>query len=255
MIQIFALALALLLPSVAWAQLSAPSLIMDFDDSVDRSSYTTTTISPGVDTLVIVTVISRRVASAPPAPTLSGCGMTWTQIASQLGASSTARVTMFRSTSVSPGSGCALTASFTGDVQLGAWFFGHEWTNADVTGTNGSNGVVQSVADIEADADVSTASITLAAFGDAVNNAALGCWYHGSSSAATEGAGFTLSGDQLQDSARRGTCEYQIGEDTSVDMSWGGSGRAIGIALEIKMEDTAGGQAPRSMHQFRLRRM
>ena len=77
---------------------------------------------------------------------------------------------------------------------------------------------------------VGTATLTFSS----VNNGTFGCWFHQGSEAATAGDGFTILGDQLE-GTRRVTCEYKVGGDTTVDMTWAGGGAVIGMALEVKM--------------------
>ena len=231
--------LLFLCTGTAQAALSPPSLLTDFVTATDATSYTTANISPGANTL-ITTVVFNRLIGTPNTPTLTGCSMTWTQ--NDTATSNGYRITVFRSTSASPGSACALTADFASQTQLDGWIFVYQWDDAAITGTNGSDGIVQSVDDAEGGASVTAASITLASFADATNNAAFGCWTHGSASIAHEGSGFTLLGDRVAGSARRATCEYKIGEDTTVDITWESTGVALGIAMEIA-EGAAGGVA------------
>lgn len=80
-------------------------------------------------------------------------------------------------------------------------------------------------------------SVTLAAFADAVNNAAYGCHAHQAGEATAPGTGFTtlanpLGGDGT--GANSSTIsEWRLGEDTSVDFSWATSRRCGAVAVEI----------------------
>lgn len=236
--------------------ISAPTLLTAETDTSDATSYATDPISPAANSLILVIVVTR-LAGTPAEPALSGCSMTWTQmqtgLTSTVGSVSTARLTTFRGTSATPGSNCALTADLGAETQLGGFIYVYQWADAAITGTNGSDGVVQAPATDNEGATAAAGSITLSAFADATNNAAFACWYHAGSVAATAGDGFTLLGDIVSDS-RRVTCEYKVGEDTTVDMSWTESTELlVGAAMEIAAAST--GQAARAMHHFRQRRL
>lgn len=218
----------------------------------NQTSYTTAAISPTANALVLVSVQNTTVSGTPNTPTVTGCSMTWTQVITDRLGSTVLRMTMFRGLSASPGSGCALTIDFAGQEQTDITWVVNEWTGVDTGGTNGSAAVVQSNSDDEAAAAVTSADVSLAAFGDATNNGAYGCFLHSASQAPTEGSGFTLLGTGSTGTGRRTDCEYKTGEDTVVDMSWGASSAtAVGIAMEIKVASApAGVSGRRSMRGF-----
>lgn len=211
--------------------------------ATDQTTYTSNAISPAANQIILVAVFSRA-ATTINTHTLSGCGMTWTEVRTQT-AANLVRGTLFRGVSASPGSSCALTTGHGGQTQLDGWIIVHQWAGADIGGTNGSNAIVQSNGDNEASANVLVGDVTLAAFGDATNNGAVGFFYHGSSAVANLGAGFTVLGDQVSGGARRVTGEYKIGEDTLVDMDWASTAVTIGIAAEIKVAPAAASCAGR----------
>jgi len=214
------------------------------------NSATTSNLSPTANSWILVVVGNRLAAGATAPETPTGCSLTFVQM--QTGTVGSHRITTFRSLSATPGSGCALTVGFSAVTQDSVEIIVNEYSGTDTSGTNGSGAVVQaSATDDEGAASVNTSSVALAAFGDAVNNAPIGCWYRGSSGAATAGAGFTIHGDTA--GSRRMTCEDKIGEDTTVDISWATSTTGVGLAIELKAASTQS-QAPRSMHQYRLRR-
>ena len=193
-------------------------------DATDTNSYTTPSVSPGSNKLVLVTVESWGI-TASTIPTLTGAGMTWVQVTT-IQSGDYYRTTLFRSLNVSPGSG-ALTIDFAGVNQDFCIVSVDEFTNVDTTGTNGSGAIVQSATNSSASA--STLTVTLAAFGSA-NNATFGGFGVGAfSSSPTAGTGFALLS-----SISRMCTEWRNDNDTSVDISWADTLALTGIAVEIR---------------------
>lgn len=109
----------------------------------DATSASTASISPTSNALVLAWVFTGRAAGTPPAPTLSGNGLTWVQVATILDASSELRLTLFRAMGASPSAG-AVTID-CGATTIVAWLWSIvEFTGVDTSGTNGSGAVVQS---------------------------------------------------------------------------------------------------------------
>lgn len=107
------------------------------------NSVVTAGITPGVNKLYLVVVLSKIAASSPNAPTITGAGMTWTQIQTVLYAPTQGmRLTVFRAQSTTPGSG-ALTIDFGGQTQDRVEFNVIELTGTVYSGTNGSGAIVQ----------------------------------------------------------------------------------------------------------------
>jgi len=88
--------------------------------------------------------VTNSKATAADLPTLSGCGLTWVQVATVTwDTSAIKRVTIFRALGASPRAG-ALTADFGGVAQTGCHICVVEFGSVDTSGTNGSGAVVQS---------------------------------------------------------------------------------------------------------------
>lgn len=225
--------------------ITAASVISPNRSSTDASSYNTASGSPGANKLQLLAVHAiNSAASNPAAPTISGAGLTWVEVASSLydtGGSNRARVTLFRAMSASPGSG-ALTITFSETMTNCEWTW-IEFDGVDTSGTNGSGAIVQSATN---NATATSLSVTLAAFGDATNNVAYGCFAHQANEGNTAGSGFSMTfGATSQETfgasrvASLGS-EWKTGEDTGVDMSWTTSALCGGIAVEVKMAAAGG---------------
>jgi hypothetical protein len=216
------------------------------------TSFTTASVAPAGNQLLLLAV-SCRVATGsiqPPTPTITGNGLTWELVDATNGhadydATGVDRSTLFlfRSMGASPSSGTIVIDFVTMTLTQCDWSLDQSSAEVDTSGANGSGAVVQTAKN-EAGNNVNTLTVTLAAFGDAVNNAAFGAFSHQHNSEATSpGAGFT----ELADVAPTGNLctletEWVLGQDTSVDASWAtATNRSGGIAVEVKA--AAGGVA------------
>lgn len=203
----------------------------------------TASVSPAANALELLEVRSASGGGTPAsAPTISGNGLTWVQEETQLyddGATESHRITVYRAMGASPSTG-QITITFpVGEVAALAnlsWKL-LEKTGVDTSGTNGSGAVLQSV---PAEGVGTSASVTLAAFGDAVNNEAhIAVGTFGGTSLTPEG-GYTGSSTQTQEGALH-RAAWKLGEDLSPSMTIGASTDWGAIALEIK---AAGGGVP-----------
>lgn len=205
----------------------------------DATSYTTASISPTADRLVLVAVYGGNDTAGSPEPTVTGAGMTWvTVLTNPAVTDSGQRITVFRGLSASPGSG-ALTIDFgVTEIDRCSWSI-TEFENVDLTGTNGSGAVVQSVAN---DADATTSlTVTLAAFGS-TDNATYGAISLANNTAITQGTGFTELGEADGPEAGSIESQWRNDNDTSVDWSFASSNHIVGIAVEIKFSLLAAGR-------------
>lgn len=202
-------------------------------DSTDRTGgYSTASWTPVANTLYLLTIyLTRQSGTAVNNDTPTGNGITWTLVRFQ-GNGSNRGISLWSGSNASPSAG-ATTFTTGGVNQIGASWTIVEGTNADLV-----NPIVQSVGGT---GTATSGSITLAAFADAVNNAAFGSFGILLGSAPTAGGGFTGVGTQAQGTPNMGLLsEYVSGQDTSVDTaSWGSSVTWNGIAAEVKAATTA----------------
>ncbi len=147
-------------------------LTSSFSDT-NATSYATASITPTGNQLVLAAVISSVTASGPPnAPTLSGNGLTWVQVATvtwNTTALPLSRLTVFRSLGGAPSTG-AVTIDFAGQTQSECLWSVTQYAHVDTSGTNGSGAVVQSGTNR---ADTAT-SLTVAL--SAISNASNAGW-------------------------------------------------------------------------------
>lgn len=226
---------SLIWPAPAPAQIACTSLTSGFEDA-NQNSYTTASISPTANRLVLVAVGSVQTTDPPATPTISSYSEVATS--SVAAASNYFRTTVFRSLSASPATG-ALTIDFGGATQIGGTWSVVECSNVDTSGTNGSGAIVQTKTDTAI--DNTTLTITFDNPFGSVDNATYGAFSNNAAIAATEGSGFTELHDIQGASPNRSLfTEYKNSNDSTVDAS---NGSALtdwtGVAIEIKMATAA----------------
>ena len=206
--------------------ISATGLTSD-RSSTSATSYVTASISPGGSRLILAWVANRSAPEAGSTPTLSGNGITWIEVAtvSLLSGTTSYRTTLFRGMVASPSTG-AVTIDFGVDTQQACgWAIG-EWNGVDTSGTNGSGAIVQSGTVSNAAANTGM-TVTLAAFGHALNGVAYGVNIN-----LTVEAGYTLLYNQAI-SQTIGT-EYKHSADTSPSATWTSQALTCAVAAEIR---------------------
>lgn len=221
--------------------ITASNLISGSDSGAAASSFTTASITPSANKLILLSVTARRGDSTQPvAPTVTGNGLTWVEIAEiYWDTTSTSRKStfLFRAMGASPSSG-AVTMDFgTQSINLPNWIV-DEITGMDTSGTNGSGAIVQSATNKnEAGA---TLTVTLAAFSSA-NNATYGSFGGDSFGAGSSvGTGYTQLGSTDGATTTAGVTEFRSDNDTSVDVTFSTASLG-GIAIEIKAASTTTG--------------
>jgi hypothetical protein len=169
------------------------------------TAFTTASISPASNALVLLTVHARPSAmpGSAPAPSVSGCGLTWTLVREQTFTSVGPRMhrtSVFRALGASPSSG-QVTITYGSNV-LGGWSIA-EFSTVDTT-----TPVVQS----NSSTGTSTApATTLSAFGSASNATYCGIGSVGQDNTATPETNWT----EIHDVSQNVTGPY-----TSLETEW-----------------------------------
>lgn len=207
-------------------------------DSTGGTSQVTASISPSADALILAWVGDTKVSTNLAAPTLSGNGLTWVQVATQTydanGNNPFSRLTLFRAMGASPSAG-AVTISTGAESMTGFTWSIVQVTGTDTSGTNGSGAVVQSATNFDSSSLATSLTVTLSAFSSASNATAGGFVLAPSTATLVAGSGFTIinQASHTAPNTRIGT-ERLLGNDTTVDVSWSGVASVAGIAAEIK---------------------
>ena len=197
---------------------------------VDASLFTTASITPTANRLVIVVVLSHR-TPAGVAPTLSGNGLTYVQIATQTFSTGNAhRITMFRAMGSAPTAG-AITIEFGEETQNACAWSVFEFDGVDTTGTNGSGAVVQSATNSISFDTVLT--VTLAAFASANNGACSGFGFS-TADTVTPDTGWTEIHEVSEAGVFTNETQWRADNDTTASATGTNSQDIGGIAIEIK---------------------
>jgi len=135
--------------------------------------YTTESQAPGANRLITCELVFQIFGGGtlPTGVSLSGNGITWEEIAHSTFEAGIASTWLFRGMVASPSAGTVtITPSGDSSLKLCQWDF-EDFDVVDTSGSNGSGAVVQSVAGSGPSANPQVITYSLAALGDAVNNA------------------------------------------------------------------------------------
>lgn len=207
--------------------------ITAYNSNSGATSYSTASISPSSNKLILVTVRTYRSTATPNTPTLSGLGLTWEVVANQLETSlNTRRITMFRGVgTVTAGT---ITADFAGQTQSTAGIIVDEIDGVQ-TGNNGADAIRQVVTGTTS-GTLTGASITIPFTLKSTSNAAYGVVWKNAANNVVVGSGFT------QVSYSSGTNAHLVSEyklDTrTVNWTWASTSSCVPTYIAIELSET-----------------
>lgn len=196
------------------------------------TSYSTASVTPTGAVLLSVNAYQSAGSVNPPAPTISGCGLTWTQVGTTVDydTAGTDRSTMTAWVGTGTPTAGAITISFGATAVNRA-----SWVIDDVTGAS-STPIVTTNVQTAIGASATTLSATFPnAFGSA-SNAAWACFGTQSASGTTftAGSGWTAVGLSNTQSIAFGATEKQTpATTTTIAGSWSAAARCGLIGAEI----------------------
>jgi Big-like domain-containing protein/invasin-like protein/calcineurin-like phosphoesterase family protein len=209
------------------------TLLTSGHDPTNTQTYTTASIAPAPNTLVIVAVLTHQGSAAAPSPTLTGGGMaSWDVIGTVAydGSTPLDRLTIYRAMSTSPGSG-SITIKSSVTVSNCQWIVS-QWGGVDASGTNGSGAIVQTGSG--SGTSVNGLTVTLAPFLSS-SDAAYGAFGVASATAVvTAGSGFTTIDQQPSGESTIGDlfAEWAVNLNP-INATWS-SKSAGALGIEIK---------------------
>lgn len=237
---------------IAFANMGA-SAAPDVFSSVDASSFSSAAHTP--PTGVIICFVNTRTAnsdatSPPNIPTVTGNGLTWTQIATVTYNSSSAihrgRLTLFAADNTGgTATNGATSFDFAGQTQTGYGVSFFYATGVDVSGGLAA-AFVQ--APTNTGSTLTTLSVNLAAAGHADNRPIAG-FAHSANETATERTNWTEVDDDGTSSPTT-SLETQYRSDTfetTASASWSSNVACAGIAAELKATIAGGSVKPKTL--------
>ena len=236
---LFSLAvIPVLCPAKGFAAITAADLTRG-GSNLAATSYTTASITPSSNNLVLAWVTNSKTTTAPDNTTLSGNGLTWVRVATVTWGTSTSvsprrRTTLFRAMGAAPTSG-TVTIAFGGASQTGCLWSIQQFAGVSTSGTDGSGAVVQSVTNWADNVSTGGLSITLAALSSSMN-ATVGGFSNriNSSTSLLAGAGYTaFTGAAVTTPTMSLRAEWNAAGTTTVDMTQSAISDIAGIAVEI----------------------
>lgn len=204
------------------------------NSGVAASSYNTESLTLEVGKLYFVMVNNITYLTTGTLPTVSGAGITLTQIDTVLSPAATPerRITLFRgiATSSTPG---ALTIDFGGVTQHSCQWAVDEIGNVDTGGVNGANAIVQQNNNALGGGGNTSITVTLGTFSN-VNNATYGTvLVAGGGQTINAGTNFTRIDTGANTDANAAT-EFASDNQTSVGFTWASGDPCAAIAVELK---------------------
>lgn len=205
--------------------------------AVNATSYATASITPTAGGLVLAAFDSSTAAPSPVEPTASGCGLTWEVVRTFVwdDTGTSRRLTLFKGTGDTPTAG-AVTFDLGADTQLSARWSIVEYINADTT-------IVQDVQDPSSVSAGTSVAPVLAAFADSSNVTYGVAAKEVASDGDMAGDGNMNEIHNVADSEDNARIIVQdlVGEENTVNWSWGTSRRSVGFAVEIGVAAAGGG--------------
>lgn len=198
-------------------------------NAASGTSGNTASITPVANEPVIITIFNNNGAGTQNVPTVSGCGLTWTQIRSKKSVSqSFLTETMILGVGASPSAG-AITIDFAGQNQAS----GFMW-NVDRFSNTATSSHIKQSADNDANTTQTGITVTLSSFAS-VNNATYAVVGWGAATAVTQKAGFT---ELVDSNLGNGQLEAQFlaTADTTPSWTWSSANNwSLGMAVEISI--------------------
>lgn len=239
--------------STALAAVNCTLLTSNYDTN-DTTQYTTATVSPAGDALILLYAIGVDTTGAYGNQTpnnVLGNGLTWEQVNTAFdNGYPYFSVAVWRSMGASPSSG-AINIYYANQHTKAVWQV-IQCTGVDTGGTNGSAAVVYSNKNALWEVSPFQLPITLNSFGDPTNNAVV-CGFAGYSNPSDftlEGAYTTLAhGNASNETWVAYGVGWKPGEDTSVVGTANAEAMLMGIALEVK---ASGGAPPAAISRPRI---
>lgn len=205
--------------------------VLSLTDDVGGASTTTSSVAFANNKLYLV-ASGFRGGALPEVSGITGGGITWTEAAHFITGGPPA-ICVFKGLATSGAITGALTISYlNGPTAI-------KISVDEFDGVDTTTPVVQAVGN--GGGAALSGSVTLAAFGDAVNNAAYGAFQHNALEATNVEAGYTELADNFEASVPNvsmGT-EWKVGQDLAVTESWATSIAWTAVAAEIKMGSAA----------------
>ncbi len=220
-------------------------------DSTDASSYTLVSHTVHAGALVLLAVYSSDSGGTPatnPDVTRTGAGFTYTHLASVVGSTSSLRLWCAAPTADDTNTTVVdFTAGDGLQVRL-AWKL-TEFTGVDLSGGCAAAVLQEGTVTINA-SEGATSTLTFAAYNKTTNRPYVVATKVLNTTATTD---WTELDDRTLDAAITLYAAWDdASDDTTALIDWANDTSAAVRGLGVEM--VAAGQAPRSMHQFRLRR-
>lgn len=199
---------------------------------VGATSFTTASVSPAPNNLIILSTHARVAGGTPNQPTPTGNGFTWALLGTGTYAAgaNVKRLTVWRSMNIAPLVGTILI-DYAGQTISHATWVVDQVSGTDTTGANGAGAVIQAVTNTDSTGVNTAFAVTLAAFTN-TTNLTYGALSDENNTGITKGANFTLSGQGASAGGNTLT-QFELKNDTNVNVTDSPATSFAGVAIEI----------------------
>lgn len=206
--------------------------------TTNASTYNTASVTPTANHLMLLWVTNTHASSAA-LPTVTGCSMTWVQVDTVVGTRSTGvsqRLTLFRAMKPSGITTGQITISFGGAQSGCAWSL-TDVVNAETTGSDGADAIVQSVTSSNVTGSATSLTVNLANFASAANGA-VACFATSITGTISPVGNWTKLAQATYTTPNTGIeTQWYPTSDTTASASFSAS-NAFGIAVEVNAAPT-----------------
>lgn len=205
-----------------------------FNQDSSSTTYTTSSVTPGANRLVLAFVTCYAPGGAVAPSGLTGNGLTWVKV-DDFTLSGIVNCSLWRAMGASPSAGGVTVtwAAAPNDCCIHV----ADFSGVNTGGTNGSAAVLQPT---HATGTGTAVLVTLGAFSDS-GNGTYGGVYCVNIVTQTGGSGFTVLSDAFNfDTQQRSLTEWKATNDTTVDATLSASQNWIAIACELAIPPAGG---------------
>lgn len=212
--------------------MNTPTLLASGADTTDGTSFLTASVTPIAGNLTLLCVVAADTTAPETPSSVSGCGLTWTLIATQDFVTDNKRIALYRACGTSPTTG-QITITYLSTKTIFAYSIVNIPGTAAAPASNGSTGIKQ----IKGNAADAATSLTLtftAAFSNP-NNGGIAFFVTDANAAVTPDGSWTefASGDVGGSTPTMRIETQWVGSSVSAASASFSSADAGGLAVEI----------------------
>lgn len=218
--------------------MSLSASLLTFDNTtVNQASYASASVEPGANSVLLlgVSYAIESVATPPPPSSISGLGLTWEHIGTEVGSGTTGRgISLYRAqTAASPPAPGSMTIDFAGTQDNAGWAL------VELTGARLGNNGAEAVGLVDTDTtDGATLNFDL---GSTNSNTVTLVFANSNSSVAYSGTGTELGASTVINPTVQWAVRYSAAGEGTWSITTGTLTRKAGIGVRVLGQPVAEG--------------